>query len=305
MNKEKEEIQMTENKEPETALHLEQAMLENVRSDNAETRVKVYQELLFSELILALADTPPNQENPNAASDANSNQQQLNIAILANPQGTQFAAVFTSVDAIRRFRPQGGQYATMRGQDIFKLLEPSPASVIVVNPGNSPIVVLPKAEYRQLAAGIVPKVSHSPVQVPQAVQPANTDQAQGQSTMQIGFPPNVFNDEQKKRTYDVLFQNKNIEAAAIGAIQPANTQDKNNWIRTVFLRLENIENTQESLKALCHDVRETIKQNNELFTECQFEVGVMPDDKFWASLKENNFLLFDKKVIHEPSTLSH
>ena len=106
MNKEKEEIQMTENKEPETALHLEQAMLENVRSDNAETRVKVYQELLFSELILALADTPPNQENPNAASDANSNQQQLNIAILANPQGTQFAAVFTSVDAIDVYKRQ-------------------------------------------------------------------------------------------------------------------------------------------------------------------------------------------------------
>lgn len=305
MNKEKEDIQMTENKEPETAVHLEQAMLENVRNDTSETRVKVYQELLFSELVLALADTPANQENASASPASNPNQQQLNIAILANPQGTQFAAVFTSVDAIRRFRPQGGQYATMRGQDIFKLLEPSPASVIVVNPGNSPIVVLPKAEYRQLAAGIVPKVSHSPVQVPQAAQSANPDQAQGQTTMQIGFPPNVFNDEQKQHTYDILFQNEQIEAAAIGAIQPSNAPDKNNWIRTIFLRLEHAENNQENLKTLCHNVRENIKQNTELFTECQFEVGVMPDDKFWASLKENNVLLFDKKLTHESSTLSH
>lgn len=301
-----------ENKEPETAVYLEQAMLENVRNDNADTRIKVYQELLFSDLILALDDTQVNSASETAAqtseSPANQNQQ-INIAILTNPKGTQFAAVFTSVQAIRRFRPQGGQYATMRGQDIFKLLEPSPAEVIVVNPGNSPLIVLPKAEYRQLAAGIVPKVAHSPVQAPQA--PAaqsenNNSDPQQPVTMQIGFPPNVFNDEQKQHTYNILYQNSRITAAAIGAIQPSNASDKSNWIRTVFLRLENIENNQENLRDLCHQVREYIKQDNELFTECQFEVGVMPDEKFWKSLKENNVLLFDKFISNESSnTLTH
>lgn len=290
----------TENKEPETAVYLEEAMLENVRNDNADTRVKVYQELLFSELILALSDAPADQENSETTQE---NPTQLNVAILSNAKGTQFAAVFTSSQAIRRFRPQGGQYATMRGQDIFKLLEPSPAEVIVVNPGNSPLIVLTKQERHRLAAGIVPTVAHSPVQVPQAPQPENTDPAQ--RTMQIGFPQNVFNDEQKQRTYEVLYQNQMITAAAIGAIQPPNAQDKNNWIRTIFLRLENVEGNQDTLKTLCHDVRENIRQDNELFTECQFEVGVMPDEKFWNSLKENNVLLFDKKLTYESNTIIH
>jgi hypothetical protein len=282
---------MTDNKEPETAVHLEQAMIENARNDTADTRVKVYQELLFSDLLLMLMD----ENSPNAT------QTQLDIAILKNSQGTQFVAVFTGVHALRRFRPQGGQYAIMRGQDIFKLLEPSPAEVIVVNPGNSPLAVLKKAEYRQLAAGIVPKVAYSPVQVLQAPAPSDSSE-ESRPGVQIGFPPNVFNDEQKQHTYQVLHNNSEIAAAAIGAVRPTHLQDQESWIRTIFLRLETPSATEENLKQICHDVRENIKQDNELFTECQFEVGVMPDPHFWESLKENNVLLFDKKLAHESSS---
>lgn len=291
-------------KEPEAAVHLEQAMTENVRNDNAETRIKVYQELLFSDLLLALSD--PETEEAKAATVANP--QQLNIAILANPQGTKFAAVFTSPQAIRRWRPQGGQYATMRGQDIFKLLEPSPADVIAVNPGNSPIVILQKSEYRQLASGIVPKSNTSPVQVPREnPETENTGEsaAPGQKQMQISFPTNVFSNEQKQRTHDVLTNHENIVAAAIGAIQPPTAPTKDSWIRTVFLLVQNIEPDQDNLKTLCQEIRDQIKQDDELFAECQFEVGVMPDEKFWDSLRQNNVLLFDKSTLAGQNAVTH
>ncbi len=288
---------MSEKQEdPKAAIHLEQAMVENTRSDTAESRMKIYQELLFSDLLLALSDTAPDEKAEKVAEDQNGNSTALNIAILANPQGLKFAAIFTSPEAIRRWRPQGGQYATMRGQDIFKLLEPSPAEVIVLNPGNAPLAVLPKAEYRQLAAGIVPSSTKTPVQMPTPTNAEPGQEAQGekQGGVQISFPANVFTDEQKARTEKILHENEKISAAAIGAILPPNAPNKDNWIRTIFLRTDAIEQTPDNLKEFCHEIRENIKKDNELFADCQFEVGVMPDDKFWTSLQENKVILFDK-----------
>jgi len=296
-------IKMTQ-QEQKAAVHLEQAMLENARTDNTENRLKVYQELLFSDLLLALSDSQP-EDAEKTKPDENGNANALNIAILSNPQGLKFAAIFTGPETIRRWRPQGGQYATMRGQDIFKLLEPSPAEVIVVNPGSAPLAVLEKSEFRQLAAGIVPKSTKSPVQTPAAnpdtTNDSNTDSnnKDKQTGVQISFPPNVFNEEQKARTTKILHENEKISAAAIGAILPPNSPNTDNWVRTIFLRTDNLESNQDVLKDFCHGVRDEIKKDNDLFVDSQFEVGVMPDEKFWESLHKNNVILFDK---HSPST---
>ena len=115
--------------EPAPALYLEQAMVENARADNADSRRKVYQELLFSDLLLALAEADGEPEAETTQKDPNN----LSVAILTNSGGTQFAAAFTSAAAARRWRAEGGQYVSVRGQDIFKLLEPSPAEVVVIN----------------------------------------------------------------------------------------------------------------------------------------------------------------------------
>lgn len=278
--------------EPNPAVHLEAAMVENARNDTAETRAKVYQELLFSDLLLALSDGA--QEAPAveevAKGTAAAGNPSVNVAILSNAQGVQFSAAFTSAVAARRWRAEGGQYVAIRGQDVFKLLEPSPAEVIVLNPGSAPFIVLNKLEYRQLAMGIVPQTQRSPVQVN-----VGQEQASGQNEgMQIAFPPDAFNEVQKQHALKILSDFENVEAAAIGAILPPNAPQDTGWLRTIFLRVNGLEPNQEKVQSFCMSVRDSMRKDNDYFIETQFEVGVMPDPNFWTAIHQNNFVLLDK-----------
>lgn len=273
--------------EPKVAEFLEQAMVENVRQDTPDSRRKVYQELLFSELLLALTEPEQNAASGEPAADPGQN---MSVAILQNSAGTPFAAAFTSGAAARRWRPDGGQYVSVRGQDIFKLLEPSPAEVIVINPGSAPFIILPKIEYKQLAMGIVPQSQQSPVQVAtggdSGVQPQ-----EGQ--MQVAFPPDVFNEEQKQHTKAVLNSNAKIEAAVLGAILPPNAGE-NGWIRTIFLRVIGVEDSPDAMQAFCATVKDgLVSGRQELFASIPFEVGVMPDPGFWQAMHQNGIILFD------------
>ena len=281
---------VSESSEPKAAEYLELAMVENARNDTPDSRRKVYQELLFSELLLALSEPDPNAASPAAAEQG----QNMSVAILQNSAGTPFAAAFTSGAAARRWRPDGGQYVSVRGQDIFKLLEPSPAEVIVINPGSAPFVILPKVEYRQLAMGIVPQSAQSPVQIAtgQAEEGAAEGAEDGQ--MQVAFPPDVFSDEQKAQAQQVMSSNSNIEAAVLGAILPPNGA-KDAWVRTIFLRVAGIPETAEAMQQFCTSVRgEIVADRDTLFAQTPFEVGVMPDPGFWQAMHQNGIILFDK-----------
>lgn len=275
--------------EPPPALHLENAMIENARLDSMDTRSKVYQELLFSDLLLALAE-PTAQENEQDQKSGN-----INIAILSNPQGVPFAAAFTSAQAARRWRPENGQYVAIRGQDIFKLLEPSPAEVLVINPGSAPFIVLSKVDYRQLAAGVIPQSPRSPVQTAQG-NAQNPEQG-----MQIAFPPDAFNDEQKEITRNVLLNNDHVEAAAIGAVLPQNAPKDTGWLRTIFLKINHSQESQEQIQQFCVEIRNAIKNDQSCFEDTHFEVGVMTDPQFWAAMHQNHFILFDKTQPQESS----
>ncbi|NBO38635.1 hypothetical protein EBU99_08640 [bacterium] len=276
--------------EPKVAEYLELAMVENARQDTADSRRKVYQELLFSELLLALAEPDANGQVPEAGSE---NSQNMSVAILQNSAGTPFAAAFTSGAAARRWRPDGGQYVSVRGQDIFKLLEPSPAEVIVINAGSAPFIILPKIEYRQLAMGIVPQSQNSPVQIASGAPEAEASQAQD-GQMQVAFPPDVFSDEQKTHAVNMLNSNAKIEAAVFGAILPPNAGE-NGWIRTIFLRVAGVQETAEDMQSFCTGVKDSIVGGQEeLFSAAPFEVGVMPDPGFWQAMHQNNIILFDK-----------
>lgn len=271
--------------EPPTAAHLEAAILENASQDTPDTRSKVYQELLFSDLLLALADPDPAAEPPPEG------EQSVNVAVLSNPQGIQFSAAFTSAKAARLWRAEGGRYVSMRGQDIFKLLEPSPADVVVINPGSAPFVALSKAEYRQLALGVLPQSQRSPVQIP-----AQQNGEGGEPGMQVSFPKDAFTDAQKKHLTGVLNHNNKIEAVVLGAIsvpqQPV--QNPPTWMRTVFIRTHDLEAKQDVVQQFCIAVRDTIRKNTDLFEQTPFEVGVMPDPHFWNAMHQNGFILFDK-----------
>lgn len=281
--------------EPKAAEFLEQAMVENARQDTPDSRRKVYQELLFSELLLALSEP---EQNAQAGENGTEPAQNMNVAILQNSAGTPFAAAFSSGAAARRWRPDGGQYVSVRGQDIFKLLEPSPAEVIVINAGSAPFIILPKVEYRQLAMGIVPQSQQTPVQVASGGEAAAAEPQDGQ--MQVAFPPDVFNDEQKVHTADVLNSNAKVEAAVLGAILPPNAGE-NGWIRTIFLRVTGIEESPDAMQAFCSSVKDGIVDGKqELFEPVAFEVGVMPDPGFWQAMHQNGIILFDKN----PPTMS-
>lgn len=280
--------------EPQAALQLEQAIAENGARDTPDTRNKLYQELLFSDMLLALAD-PQGSE---AAQQPDPNQ--LSVAILTNPQGTRFAAAFTSGPAARRWRPEGGQFVSIRGQDIYKLLEPSPAEVLVINAGSDQFVVLPKIDCRQLALGVVPQNSPSPVHAGQPQQAAGATAADtgngetNQGQMQVAFPPDVFSDAQKAHAKSIMEKHSKVEAAVLGAILPPNAKQEDGWIRTIFLRVKDIEPNNEAMQAFCVQVRQEIIANQQIFADFGFEVGVMPDPGFWAHMHQNGIILFDK-----------
>lgn len=284
-----------ESGEPKAAEYLELAMVENARNDTPDSRRKVYQELLFSELLLALAEP-----DPNAAPAAGEDGQNMTVAILQNSAGTPFAAAFTSGAAARRWRPDGGQYVSVKGQDIFKLLEPSPAEVIVVNPGSAPFIILNKVEYRQLAMGIVPQTANSPVQIAAGNPEQGADAGGGDGQMQVAFPPDVFTAEQRAHAADALAANSSIEAAVLGAILPPNA-GQDGWIRTIFLRVSGLTESPEDMQAFSLNIRNGIVDGQQaLFENSPFEVGVMPDPNFWQAMHQheainkNGNILFDK-----------
>jgi len=297
--------------EPKIAEYLELAMVENARNDTADSRRKVYQELLFSELLLALAEPNPGASGTPEGAEAGTGTggeegQQMSVAILQNSAGTPFAAAFTSGAAARRWRPDGGQYVSVKGQDIFKLLEPSPAEVIVVNPGSAPFILLSKVEYRQLAMGIVPQTAQSPVQVAAGgAGPQESDGGNGgEGQMQVAFPPDVFNDEQKAHTTALLAANTNIEAAVLGAILPPNAA-QDGWIRTLFLRVNGLVESAEAMQGFCTGVRnEIVESQKTLFANTPFEVGIMPDPGFWQAMHQNGIILFDKNppIMSQPES---
>ena len=274
-------------KEPPPALQLENAMTENAKQDTPESRTRVFQELLFSDLLLALVDGPlPVIEN-------NGTPQNLNVAIMSNPQGIQFAAVFTRAEAAKRWRLEGGQYVSIRGQDIFKLLEPSPAEIIVVNAGSNPFIALNKAEYRSLAQGVVPQVTQSPVQ--------SSAQNNPENGMQISFPPDAFNEDQKNAVENFLKTYGDIDAAALGALLPPNAPNQDSWLRTIFLRTKQMKSNQEEIQKFCLNLRDNLVKSSDHFKDVALEVGIMPDAQFWAAVNENKFALFDKNPPQMPA----
>jgi hypothetical protein len=297
---------------PAPALDLERAMVANVAMDSPDTRMRVYQELLFSDLLLAVADEGETAVEHGAEQLTNGqtvDASKVRVAILKNASNIQFAVAFTSGEAASRWRPEGGQYVSIKGQEIFKLLDASPAEVIVINPASLPFIVLPKLDYKQLALGVVPQTQHSPVQnpPPQQQQEAAASAAaeQGNETdsnqqMQIAFPPDVFNDDQKSFIKTLLLVHTQVEAAVFGALKPPGAKE-NEWVRTIFLRIRGIEQTQEAVQLFSNEVKQSILQNQSIFKDVGFEVGIMPDPQFWLAMHENKLIIVDKNPPSQPA----
>lgn len=281
-------------KDPPVASELEQAMVENVRTDTRETRQRVYQELLFSELLLALAEAETKGEQTT---------NEINVAILSNPQNVKFAAAFTSAEAARRWRPEGGNYATIRGQDLYRLLEPSPAEVLVVNAGSNPMIVLPKVEYRQLAAGVTPQSQQSPVQSPSAGG-AEGQQKQDEAP-QIVFDEEVFTPALREQLSKILASAPRLEAAAVAFMVPPGTDPNKNRQRTVFLRTKDVEQTQEAMQAFFEaEIQPGMGQAEADFRESPFQFFPIPDPSFWIAVHRHKAALFDRNPPDIPEEIS-
>jgi hypothetical protein len=122
--------------------------------------------------------------------------------------------------------------------------------------------------------------------------------------MQVAFPPDVFNDEQKAHTTALLAANTNIEAAVLGAILPPNAA-QDGWIRTLFLRVNGLVESAEAMQGFCTGVRnEIVESQKTLFANTPFEVGIMPDPGFWQAMHQNGIILFDKNppIMSQPES---
>ena len=139
-------------------------------------------------------------------------------------------------------------------------------------------------------------MQRSPVQV--AV--ATNSETQHNQGVQIAFPPNIFSEEHKQHILNILMANEHVEAAAIGATSQANTSQNPSWLKTIFLRVNQIEHQEQIMQKFCTDLKKLITQNTTLFNEddTSFEIGVMLDPNFWLAVHQNNFILFDKNPPH-------
>ena len=276
------------------ASELDKAVLDNFNDDSLDTREKLFQELLFSNLLVALSDHYPKNEMSNHLKDSHKSYEvshdpdSVNIAIFTNNKGLKFVAAFTSAECSRKWKGEDGYYANLRGQDLFKVLENSPVDIIVINPSSSPYVVLSRDEFMQLAFGILPKIKKSPVYF----QTDKGGQIIAPPSMEISFPENTFSKDLKGKILQLLKQEDNIEMIAYGALHHADKEKY--WKRVIFIKY-NSKLSSLNIQKLCKDLKsKLLEAYSKYFEKMDFEVANMEDKNFWSLLKNKKLIVYEK-----------
>jgi hypothetical protein len=276
------------------ATELEKAVLENFHNDNLDTREKLFQELLFSNVLVSLSDHYPKNEVSSHLKDSHKSYEvshdpdSVNIAIFTNNKNLKFVAAFTNAECSRKWKGEDGYYANIRGQDLFKTLENSPVDIIVINPSSSPYIVLSRDEFMQLAFGVLPKIKKSPVYFQtdkggKVIEPPN---------LEISFPENTFSKDLKEKVLELLKHEEMIEMIAYGALH--HTDKENYWKRVIFIKYSS-KLPSLNIQKLCRNLKEKIIETYASnFEKIDFEVANMPDKNFWSLIKKKNLVVYEK-----------
>ncbi len=264
---------------------LGEAMVEAARGDSPETRRRVYQELLFSDLLVAL------EESPEARLPGLPPGKQ--VLVRHNTAGIPGVFAFTSRAFAEKF-VDSPDLVSLRGQDALGLLASGGGEAVVVNAGSLPFLLLTRDDAVRLSKGIVPESRFSPVRSELAPSPG-ADASPG-SEATLAFPPGIFNEEQTQRLRKVLATHHRLEAASVAVARPPGAPE-NAWMRVVFLKVKGEPLAQEQARALCQELVRDVRERNTLFDESPFEFAVMSDPPFWEAMVKENLLLFGKQPV--------
>ncbi|HKN75831.1 MAG TPA: enhanced serine sensitivity protein SseB C-terminal domain-containing protein [Candidatus Acidoferrum sp.] len=165
---------------------LERAMHELARSDNAETRARLYKAILSSTFIFQGTVTGGEERDGKTIADGNT---RVALQTVEHPPGNVVLPVFTSVEALGDWAGPGGQWIATAAQVVFQSIAAGNIAEVRVNPlrpGQAirrPGGVITRREFLALAQGLLPEAQISD----------NTTQmklAAGQRVL-IGTPANM------------------------------------------------------------------------------------------------------------------
>jgi hypothetical protein len=130
---------------------LEDAMERVAADDSEENRVRLYQLLLEAELLVP-TDERPTEERTLVATGEES----WTVRVLGEDDQGLVVPVFTDVERMLEWEPDGSGYIALEGRALFELAEMNGFGRLVVNPGSATLGAIERHEIETLARGRLP-----------------------------------------------------------------------------------------------------------------------------------------------------
>ncbi len=129
---------------------VERAMERVAAEDNADTRSALYNALLNTTLVAETASAPA-EEGSRTPDEGET----ITFVMVASDEGD-VLPVFTSVDRLLEFRPQGTGYVALPSRALFEMAVASGTASLVVNPASATGGEIFRHELKALAQGRLP-----------------------------------------------------------------------------------------------------------------------------------------------------
>ena len=120
------------------------------RDDTPENRSELFEALLRTQLFAAMPDGPDEGETKVAGED-----EELSLLLLDSPD-ERVLPLFTSVDRMLEWKPEGSGYVASIGRDAFEMAATNDIARIEVNPGSATHGSIERHEIEALARGRLP-----------------------------------------------------------------------------------------------------------------------------------------------------
>jgi len=128
------------------------AMAEVAAEDSGRTRVRLYEVLMNSSLVVP---TPERSEKRSPGFYTADGVTPLEVVTLESPEGS-VLPVFSSVSAMGKWRPSGGTYVAIPGHAVFEMAASADTQRVVLDPGSETSGWVSKSEIEALGRGLLP-----------------------------------------------------------------------------------------------------------------------------------------------------
>jgi len=124
-------------------------MLEVAMDDNPVTRGKLYEAYLKGGIVIPVgSDTSTRTDGG----------WEVDVICVTDSEGHPAAAIFTSEEALLRWRPDGPKYMVLPGREAFEFLSELALDRVYVNPGSPTWGMLMRPEFEALSRAELPRI---------------------------------------------------------------------------------------------------------------------------------------------------